>query len=257
MSEVALHPDVPFGMHPERFDVEGYAVMKEGPHGPRIVSAATSALTVSYGLYSNMENTEALLKKSESGPLQYIPNPKGYGPDVIHVPNGREHEYLDIVTKAHKKTTEQMWKDVQVIEEVQGYLQKEVDDVLKNPDRLTTWNIAMATEVRQYARSLNEDRRRMLLDELIHKDDRATFSFIIDAPPFLSGLDDEHVSIFRQQAQEKWAPVAYKQLELSRDIRDVVMWAGNELTSRLGVSLAKMTGMAQASRALAEMRGML
>lgn len=84
----------------------------------------------------------------------------------------------------------------------------------------------LATEVRQYFRTLKEGERSKLIRDALAADDEATLQAVLGAQPFLSGLNNIDRDHFIRQYHEKKQPHLVERLDVMKRVRSLMDHSG-------------------------------
>lgn len=253
--------DIPMQIHPNYIEAPHYEEFASAsPIGSSVYTAAKAALSDVATLYGKIEATEMTLIKSApaDGRKVLIPNPQGYGPDMLITPEGSEHKYVGAVTKAYKGTLLRVTGKLNQMETTANHLTEQLNEVLKDTGGFTARSISIASEIRSHMRALPPERQHDLMHEMINNNYKAGFAAILEAPPFLSGMSNQDLLEYKEIAQQTWAPETVQRLDTTRRLIGIVGNARQMLDTRYSMSIARMshediTGL---SRQLAELRGL-
>src|SRR4051794_35222660 len=67
-------------------------------------------------------------------------------------------------------------------------------------------DVAMLQEIRTYLRGLPEAQRTRQVFSLVDKGDRTALRAVLTAPTYLTGINEEHIALLRDQVYEQADP---------------------------------------------------
>lgn len=188
-----IRSDVPPGMHPDVLKPLKAALDVQGTPGREALVAADTALGTLYAGYATLNETIAAVKAARANPQPAPLNQRYAQPDLkrsAQIAFDNSGPKIDAAVKNLNGAREK--------------IRKRIDDATADHEARSSVGIAVAGQIREYVRTLKGNRLGFLFDR-IRRGDRQTYSAVVNAPPYLSGMNEDEEKIVRELAANSWA----------------------------------------------------
>jgi hypothetical protein len=222
-------------VHPD--SVAAYKELNvENTEGFSVLSIAKGALTTIYNTFALINHTERLLRASipPSRPADGKREADGVrrmnGVPTQHV---NTTEFLKAADAATKRARTAVVKSLGAMAHNETQLAERIARAVDDPTRKTSEGQPLAQEIRTHVKSLSEKNRFQFVAQKIEQGNLKAVAAVIQAPAFLSGLEDNAGATLKTLAEMKFAPIERSQLEATRKALRHVENASKALAERM------------------------
>lgn len=155
----------------------------------------------------------------------------GAAGNVIPLPPAKAREFNAAAEIAFKRAATNVDRQMKVLRETRETISDLVRTAITDPHAGLPASIATQAETRAHFKAMDPAKRTALLMDRVEKGDIATAHAILNAAPFLSGMDDKAHAEFRARVEHKFAPQARAQLDATDAVLGKVMTASEIFVS--------------------------
>jgi hypothetical protein len=127
------------------------------------------------------------------------------GDDGLTVRHGHEVDLATAAEKAFNRTASTVDSRLNSLKKHRDTLATRVEAALVEPSHATPAGAALAGEIRTHLKSLDTIKRADVLGKAVAAGDRNVVAAALNAPLFLSGLDEKQADELRNRARQKFA----------------------------------------------------
>jgi response regulator RpfG family c-di-GMP phosphodiesterase len=142
-------------------------------------------------------------------------------------------EFVEVADAAAKRAQTAVVKSLGAMAHNETQLAARVAMAVDDPTRKTSEGQLLAREIRAHVKSLSEKNRFQFVAQKIEQGNLKAVAAVIQAPAFLSGLEDSAGATLKTLAEMKFAPIERSQLEATRKALKHVEDASKELADRM------------------------
>ena len=219
--------------------------------GKAALDAATRALTVVHTSLSDMHTATDSLQSND--PRDRIIGPKGSV--MFVVPEEKKEAVRQAMSISFTRGSKQLAEAERVIGDSESALQRVMDGRTVNPRRNETAVATVAAQIRDHVRVMTPQDRVAFVSKAIRDGDLEITTAILNASPFVSGLDRTQMSWLRDEAERVLSPAEYAERQGLRALRERLSGAGSHYLERLNEIIPKPNMReAEGARALKKLR---
>lgn len=239
--------DVPPSIHTNMLEPLRKKLDVQGTAGREALVAAENALASLYAGYVTLNDAIAAVKAARKS-NQVIP--PGQLPGKYVAPDLQRSAKIAFDNAAPK-----IDRAIATLRKARETIQSRIDEATADPEARSSVGIAVAGQIREYVRTLKGNRIPFLFDR-IRRGDRRTFSAVVGAPPYLSGMNEEEEKIVRELAANSWARDDVEQDKAAARAEELVLNGSKLFVDKYsGVIGGDESAEAQAQRALKKLEG--
>jgi hypothetical protein len=206
---IAIRGDISLSLHPD--SIQPFKPILSPDQGSSAATApaygaATAALTTLYESMGQLEDAERTTRAAY---------PAGQVIDGAFVrlgiqPEAAQRLAADMGTKfaSVARTFDAQYAQVQ---SAAAHLDERINAALQ-PAQRDNMAASAASDIRNYVRSLPDEKRVGFLHDAIESGDHEIMSAVLSTTPWVSGLNREQFADVKEWAREKFSPVEYAQL---------------------------------------------
>jgi hypothetical protein len=154
---------------------------------------------------------------------------------VYVVPEARKDAVREAMSIAFGRGSKHLANAEKAIADSEAALQSAMDSRTVNPRRNETAVATIAAQIRTHMqKTLKSPADRMeFMSKAIEDGDMEIATAVLNASPFISGLDRQQMGMLKDQAERKFSPAEYKDREGLRAMREKLSGAGSHYLQRL------------------------
>jgi hypothetical protein len=216
-------------VHPDSVAV--YKVLNvENTEGLAVLRIAKETLTTVYNTFAVINHTERLLRAANL-PSSHADG-KRDGSNVRMVNGVSITQFLEAAAAAAKRAQTAVAKSLGAMARIEAQLAARIAMAVDDPTRKTSEGQLLAQEIRAHVRSLSDKNRFQFVAQKIEQGNLKAVAAVVQAPAFLSGLEDSAGATLKTLAEMKFAPIERSQLEATRKALKHVEDASKALADR-------------------------
>ena len=261
-----INTNVPISVHPDILtqqenipEMTGDAA--KGTVGPKAIQAGREALGAIYRTLSAIDTAERALnaaaepgkrRQHSDGRSEFLGDLRMNSTGQLQRFSSRDEEFRAAVQQAFERVALTVDRRDKELRDYLTALDTKIEAAITDPRAKMPDALALAGETRAHVKSLKQSERRSFVSEAIAQGDLATVSAVLNAPPFLSGLDDKALGELRIAAAQRFAPLETAQRAQVATIAERVRHAGQTMSGKhLEVMRRRKTPAATAQEAVA------
>lgn len=243
-----INTNVPISLHPDVLLAQEKLEEISGPNakgtvGPKALQAGREAMSTIYKTLSAIDTAEkALNAAAEPGKRKQHPDGRSdYLGDLRIGQDGRlrrfasrDEEFREAVSVAFERVALVTDRRERELGDYLTALDTKIEAAITDPRARLPDALALAGEVRAHVKGLKDGERFGFVHAAIRDGDLATVSAVINAPPFLSGLQPEEVAQLRIAAAQKFAPLETAQRQAVATVAERVRNAAQAMSAKFG-----------------------
>jgi hypothetical protein len=245
--EEKFRTDVPPSIHVKMLEPLRKRLDVQGTPGREALVAAENALGSLYAGYLTLNDAIAAVKAARKSSQ---PTPPGQLPGKYVAPDLQRSAKIAFDNAAPK-----IDQAVNTLRKAREKIQKRIDEATADPEARSSVGIALAGQIREYVRTLKGNRVPFLFDR-IKRGDRQTYNAVVNAPPYLSGMNEDEEKMVRELAANSWARDDVEQDKAAARAEELVLKGSQMFVDKYsGVISGEESAEAQAQRALKKLEG--
>ena len=202
-TELKIDTRIPTLYYPENLNHHRSSLDIEGTTGRQALQAACCALDIMRETRTRMEDAK-----------------EGLAKDTTRTDDKKLLEIADLADKLFHQTSARVDKQIKFVLEARESLDKRLADSWKSPTRQTTADAALASDIRQFFRTLKFEKIQELILTAAREGDRQTLDAVFSSPPYVLGVTAEMMTNLRYVATRHLLPQESKQSEAIEKVYD-------------------------------------
>jgi hypothetical protein len=230
-------PDHRAGLACHPGNLEPFTKLLVTPAAKVALESATKALTAVHESLSDMHRaTDSLTPRPED---RTVVGPKN---TVVYViPEARKDAVREAMSISFGRGSTHLANAEKAIADSEAALQSTMDSRTVNTRRNETAVATIAAQIRDHLKNTlkGPSDRIEFVSKAIEEGDMEIVTAVLNASPFISGLDRQQMSMIRDQAERKFSPAEYKDREGLRAMSGKLGAAGTHYLQRLNELLPR------------------
>jgi len=223
-------PDVRAGLATHPGQLEPFTKALVGPVCKTALAAATRALETVHTSLGHMHTATDALKSQR--PEDRIMGP--HGKVMYVVPESRKAEVRDAMGLSFGRGSKSLAEAEKTITDSETALQNTMNSRTVNPRRNEVATATIAAQIRDHIKKMDTAQERAaFVMKAISDGGLEIVTAVLNASPFISGLDRTQMSYIKEDAEKRFSPQEYNERQSLRNLRERLSNAGTHYLNHL------------------------